>query len=290
MYIDLHTHTLLSDGNYSAEQLIQMALDNNISHLAMTDHNKVHTDIEKLRVQYPDIELISASEISSKYITSRGEQREVHIVGLFLEQTEYLKSFLRENCDDGKSRVTKILKKLKQQGVDLGCESWEELHDCYFPERKHIGRPQIASVIVKKGYADSVDGAMDTYIGDYGERRAFVQSDHKFADMQSVVEMIHCASGCAVLAHPLSYKLSEDEIIELIKYFKNRGGDAMEVYYRHYSNEDSKKLQMLADQYGFLASCGSDFHGKRSGDRLNHNFPAQYLEALRRKHMEYKKS
>ena len=83
MYIDLHTHTLLSDGNYSAEELIQMALDNNISHLAMTDHNKIHIDIEKLRVRYPDIELISASEISAEYRTSRGERREVHIVGLF---------------------------------------------------------------------------------------------------------------------------------------------------------------------------------------------------------------
>ncbi len=289
MYIDLHTHTLLSDGNYSESELIQMAMNNNISSLAMTDHNRIHVDIKQLQEKFPSIELISGSEISAEYMTSNGERREIHIVGLFLKQTEELKNFLAQNCDDGKARTNKILKKLKGQGVDLGCDSWEKFHDMYFYEREFIGRPQIAAIIAEKGYATSVDDAMDKYIGDYGKKIAFVENTFEFSDIKRVIEMVHRVGGCCVLAHPLSYKLPEYEVIKLIRDFKMAGGDAMEVFYGHYSKEDSERLGKLAEQYMLLKSCGSDFHGKREGDRLDHNFDEKYLDGLRKRHMKYKK-
>ena len=83
-FIDLHTHTILSDGNFQTEEMIKMAAAEGIGHLAITDHNKIHTDIDRLRGLFPEMEIISASEVSSRYETAAGEIKEIHIVGLFL--------------------------------------------------------------------------------------------------------------------------------------------------------------------------------------------------------------
>ena len=280
-YIDLHTHTLLSDGEFPAETLIRMAEKEGIGHLALTDHNRIHTDIGELQRSFPNIELISASEISAVYDTADGQTKEIHIVGLFLEQTEELCRFLADNCENGYDRMTKMLEKLTACGIELDCHSGEAFRDMYYPNRKFVGRRHLAEVLVKRGYVPSIDAAMEKYIGEHGERLAYVPNAFHFADMKHVVDMIHRASGTAVLAHPFSYKLSQEELIRLLSYFKSLGGDAMEVQYGKYTKDMCCKLEELAEQYSFLPSCGSDFHGNRIDDRLDHKFSSTYLEALR---------
>ena len=203
-YIDLHTHTLLSDGSYSPYQLIQMARSAKIGHLAITDHNCIFEDLEELRNTFEDIDIISGSEISSKYYTANGEKKEIHIVGVFLEHTNQLKNFLKNNRDDGSTRINEMLLKLSECGVELNCKSFDEFKKMYFPERDNIGRPQLAEIIVKKGFVKTVDEAMDIYIGDYGDKLAYVPSNYNYADMGSVIDIIHKASGVAVLAHPFT--------------------------------------------------------------------------------------
>lgn len=287
-YIDLHTHTLLSDGNYSPTDLIQLARHANVGHLAITDHNRILENIESLQKSFDDIEIISGSEISAHYYTANGEKKEIHIVGLFLNQTNELKDFLKHNKSDGSGRITAMLTKLADCGVDMNCDSYEEFKKAYFPGRRSIGRPQLAEIIVKKGFAKTVDEAMDIYIGDYGLKLAYVLSDFRYSDMVSVINAIHSASGVAVLAHPLSYKLTYEEVRQLVDFFKNIGGDAMEVLYGRYTDDDVRRLKMLAAEHSLLPSCGSDFHGNRHTDRLDHCFPVEYLEALRDRSTRYR--
>ena len=287
-YIDLHTHTLLSDGEYSPFELIRMAQFVNIGHLAITDHNRILENIDNLRNTYSDIEIISGSEISSQYYTANGEKKEIHIVGLFLEHTNQLKHFLKHNRDDGSARITAMLLKLADCGVELNCSSYEELKKIYFPERHNIGRPQLAGLIMKKGFAKTVDEAMDIYIGDYGDRLAYVPSEFNYFDIVTAIDMIHRSSGVAVLAHPLSYKLTHEEVVQLVSYFKNAGGDGIEVLYGSYDNVARSRIEMLAKDFSLLASCGSDYHGNRNTDRMDHCFPDKYLEALRERSMWYR--
>lgn len=287
-YIDLHTHTLESDGVYSPLNLIKMAKKENITHLAITDHNRILQNIDELRNKFCDMELISGSEISSQYYTTDGEKKEVHIVGLFLEHTRQLHSFLAQNRDDGTERINAMLQKLVECGINLDCNSFAEFKELYFPERRHIGRPQLAEIIMKKGFTKTVDEAMDIYIGDYGEKIAYVPSNFNYADIKNVVNMIHGASGIVILAHPMSYKLTYEETEKLIEHFAYIGGDGMEVLYGGYGDEMRRQLKQLADKYSLLESCGSDYHGNRVTDRLNHCFPASYLERLRDRCLHYR--
>lgn len=287
-YFDAHVHTSYSDGNYSAVELIRKASEEGgISHLAITDHNRLLTNIESLRKQFPTMELISGAEISAEYYTSNGERKEIHIVGLFLNQTDELISFLANNSPDIKIRFEAMLEKLCECGVDLGYKTYEGFRSHYYPERENLGRPQLAAIIASKGYASSAEEAMDIYLGDHGEKRAYVPNPHHFADIESVINSIHKATGVAILAHPLSYNLSIDKVIALIKTFKSLNGDAMEVFYSRYNEEQRQFLAWLATENNLLFSCASDFHGTHITDHLDNHFPTVYLDKLREKHGEY---
>ena len=290
-YFDAHTHTNFSDGNYSAVELIRKASEEGgISHLAITDHNRLLPNIESLRKMFPKIELISGSEISAEYYTSNGERKEIHIVGLFLNHTDELISFLANNTPDIKIRFEAMLEKLSECGVDLRYKTFEGFRSHYYPERKNLGRPQLAAVIARKGYASSAEQAMDIYIGDYGARKAYVPNPYSFANISSVIKNIHEARGVAILAHPLSYNLSENEVINLVMNFKSHNGDGLEVFYARYHEKKKQMLARMADKTNLLYSCASDYHGSRDTDRLDNHFPVEYLEKLREKHNEYAKN
>lgn len=283
---DGHIHTTLSDGVYTEEEIVKMAINMGLRSIVFTDHNKIH-DIERLQLRYPNLHLISGSEISAHYFTMDGKKKEIHIVGMFLERTPQLLSFLEANNDDGRERVEKILQRLRECNIFLHGSSWEEFRDWYFSGRSFIGRSQIAEAMQRDGFC-SFEEAMDNYLGSHNQGcPAYVESTHEFADIRKVIQMIHEAGkGIAVLAHPLSYGLSDIEIVRLVEMFVQEGGDAVECLYSGYSEKSQMRLSRLAESTGLLQGCGSDFHGNRGQNEKLGCFSESYLERLRNRWQE----
>lgn len=276
-YIDLHTHTTQSDGDYTPETLIEMAIKEQIGVLAITDHNTLLPNYDELQKRYvKDIVLVSGSEISATHLFTTGKQIEIHIVGLFLEG-EDIKGFLSTNRSDGKQRAIAILERLKKDcGIDLG---HIEKIQSRFPNGQ-ISRTGIAKLLVERGVAESVKEAFDIFVGDYGEKRAFVQNKHKYAGISEVIAAVRNAEGVAVLAHPLSYGLNEAEMNELLQVFVRAKGQGMEVFYGSYTEEERSLLLSLAMKYDLVPSCGSDFH-RFDNASLCHHFSYEFYEKLR---------
>ena len=65
LYCDLHTHSTRSDGELSRAEVIELAIENNIGALAITDHNIPFDDLDELQKKYPEIRLINGAEIST---------------------------------------------------------------------------------------------------------------------------------------------------------------------------------------------------------------------------------
>ena len=78
--------------------------------------------------------------------------------------------------------------------------------------------------------------------------------------MADVVSWIRAAGGTAVLAHPAKYKLTKTKLASLARYFRDVGGEAIEVVCGPQSDECTLQLQQLANTLDLSASCGSDFH------------------------------
>ena len=273
-YIDLHTHTCLSDGNLTPEELLREAREAGIGILAITDHNSTE-DLTAWRAAFPELTLIQGAEITCRYL-----QHELHVVALGIDPEDpKLRAVLAQNQPDRRPYLTAILDKLRNLGLDVG--TYDELQAAN-PHSRHFGRMQIAREMVNRGYVNSADEAFDIYMGAHGQRLAYVANPLKYVSLEEAVEAILSAGGVPVLAHLYYYLLDSEGERALVRRFKELAGEkaAMEVEYAAYDRAQRDALKALADEFGLMHSCASDYHGNLEGETLAHGFDRVLSEPL----------
>ena len=277
-YIDLHTHSCLSDGNLTPEALLTKAREAGIGILALTDHNAT-ADLTALRTAFPELKLIQGAEITCRYA-----EQELHVVALGIDPDHpAIRRVLARNNPDRRPYLSAILDKLRGLGLDVG--TYDDIQAAN-PESRHFGRMQIAKEMQRRGYVATADEAFDVYMGAHGQRLAYVANPLEYVSLEEGVEAILAAGGIPVLAHLYYYLLDAEGERTLVRRFKELAGDkaAMEVHYAAYSQAQRESLAAIADEFGLMHSCASDFHGNLEGETLAHGFVraqcAPLLEAL----------
>ncbi len=247
---DLHTHTHCSDGTDSPSQLLQKAKKMGLQGLSITDHDTIDAYSPALFAQAEElgIRLLSGIELSSEL----GETS-VHILGYGIDlQSERLRSFLAEMIRRRNERNRAILAKLKKRGLVI---EEEELlaHAKQLFSNRTIGRPHIADLMVRKGYAASIQQAFQIYLQEGG--LCYVPGI-KYTPRE-VVAQIHDAGGKAVLAHPHFLKKGNflRELLALPL-------DGLECHYGTLYKEQERPWVDLAKERGWIATGGSDYHGE----------------------------
>ena len=269
--VDCHTHTTLSDGRKTAEEVIQLAIRKGLDWIAITDHNILNKELPELRKKYGDrIRLIDGCEVSTEYRTASGERIEVHVIGLDFDPKK-LAPMIKDNQFDTKEYVGAIRRALKKCNVII--PTYEDLRKLY-PTPAHLGTLQIARYMVLAGYSRDVDDALDTYIGSLGQRKAYVPilDFANYISMKDAIREIIRSGGIPILAHPFTYRISEYERLRLAADFREAAGESpagMEVFYRRYSFEKQKELKEIADQNALYYSAASDYHGREKDDLMD---------------------
>jgi predicted metal-dependent phosphoesterase TrpH len=273
-YIDLHTHSCLSDGSLTPVELLRAAQEAGIGTLALTDHNAT-ADLKPLRDAFPDIRLIQGAEITCRYL-----DQELHVVALGIDpENAKLRAVLRNNQPDRRPYLSAILEKLRALGIDVG--TYDELQAAN-PNSRHFGRMQIAKEMQRRGYVSTADEAFDLYMGAHGQRLAYVANPLKYVTLEEAVEAILDAGGVPVLAHLYYYLLDAEGERALVRRFKELAGEkaAMEVHYAAYTREQRESLAAIADEFGLMHSCASDFHGNLADETLAHGFHREFCTPL----------
>ena len=124
---------------------------------------------------------------------------------------------------------------------------------------KNIGRPDLALLCVKYGYANSVDDAFNKYLIDVYQK---VRPENKGLNYMQCLELITKAGGIPILAHPHSLQLSDLELLKLVRDMMKYGLRGLEVYHSHHTDEQTKTYMKMCEELGLLYSGGSDFHGE----------------------------
>ncbi|RZG66293.1 PHP domain-containing protein [Acinetobacter bouvetii] len=254
--VDLHTHSNISDGTLSPEQLVRAAGEIGIHTLALTDHDTMDGLIQaEGAAKELGIKLISGVEMSSQW--SRPATKKtygVHIVALNMQHPEPLLALLEQQKQIRAVRAKQICDLLIPLiGEDIYAEVVAKVE--HIPDR--VTRTHIAKTLVEKGYVSRAQQAFDKYIKE--GKKAYVKFDG--LGLEETIQVIHASGGFAVLAHPTRYDLSATNIRYLIEIFAQFGGDAVELPPAIEPLGTRQMVDRMIAEHGLKVSVGSDFHG-----------------------------
>ena len=247
---DLHCHSVVSDGTLTPEQLAERAYANGVHLWALTDHDELGGQ-ERARAAASSLgmDYLSGVEIS---VTWMGQT--IHIVGLGIDAAHAgILEGLRRTREGRGNRARQMAEQLLKAGIPGAYEG--ALH--FAGNHELISRTHFARFLVEQGVCRNTEHVFKNYLIE--GKPGYVP--HQWASLDNAVHWIKSAGGVAVIAHPGRYsRLNAMQMDELYKHFKDLGGLAIEVITGSHSPDQYKTFAKIAQQYGFLASRGSDFH------------------------------
>jgi len=261
--IDLHLHTLYSDGELTAEALLKLAASKNISCVSITDHDTFAAYATAPQIaECLGVELIPGIEISSM-----DKDRDIHILGYFcdIQNPEFLAS-LGIQHERRKDRIRASLEKLRKLGVNIEYGLVEK-----FCTGVSIGRPHIALAMISLGYVGTFQEAFDCYL----KEGAPAYSPPIGIASEEAISLIKKSGGLAVMAHP-EYTDADDLIPKLVEW----GIEGIEVY-NYKTARNVKKYKKIAQKYGLVETGGSDFHYENITLLGEQRLPYSIVEELR---------
>ncbi|MEK5755620.1 PHP domain-containing protein [Acinetobacter variabilis] len=254
--VDLHTHSNISDGTLSPQQLVEAAANKFIHTLALTDHDTMDgLVLAEEAAKNHEIKIISGVEISSQWSRPATKKNYgVHIVALNVQNPEPLQKALNQQKIIRAERSKQICDLLVPLiGQDIYADVIAKVDN--IPDR--VTRTHIAKTLVEKGIVTRPQQAFDKYIKE--GKKAYVKFDG--LGLEETIQVIHDSGGFAVLAHPTRYDLSATNIRYLIEIFAKFGGDAVELPPAIDPSSTRQMVDRMIAEQGLKVSIGSDFHG-----------------------------
>ena len=254
-FVDLHTHSVASDGSWNARDLVRKASEIGLAAMALTDHDTTAAIDEAVAAgKELGVEIIPGIEISGRY-DANGT---LHILGYFIDPTS---AALQKGLEDFRAtrdlRNPKIVDKLRACGMDITLEDvLAEANGAV------VGRPHIASVMLKKNYVSSIEDAFSKYLKRGG--RAYGEKDT--LPREHAIGLIRAAGGVAVLAHPTFLYLKPAAEEKFFHRLVDGGLGGVETYYSRHNEKDTHHYLELAKRYDLVPTGGSDFHGATKPD------------------------
>jgi predicted metal-dependent phosphoesterase TrpH len=246
---DLHCHSVISDGTLTPEVLAERAKANGVNLWALTDHDELGGQQRaKAAASALNLDYLAGVEIS---VTWMGQT--IHIVGLGIDADHVgIIEGLRRTRDGRGNRAKLMGEQLLKVGIPGAYEG--ALH--YAGNHELISRTHFARFLVEQGVCKDTEHVFKNYLVE--DKPGYVP--HMWAKLDDAVAWIKAAGGVAVIAHPGRYHFNAMQMDELYKHFKDIGGLGIEVITGSHSPDQYLIYGKIAQQYGFLASRGSDFH------------------------------
>ena len=248
MAVDLHTHSLYSDGTDDPAVLVSLALSAGLTALALTDHDTLDgIPAARAAAAGTGLALIPGVELSVDW-----EAGPAHFLAYWIEPGDGpLQDRLAELAAGRARRNAEILTALAGLGFDL---SPEELRS----GPGVVGRPHIAAALVRHGHVPTLEAAFDLYLA-----RGRPAYRHRLRlTAAEAVALARVSGGAAVLAHPHTVAVGAAEYATALEAFAGLGGAGVECHYPDYPPELQAHLAAVTRRLGMAPTGGSDYHGE----------------------------
>ncbi|HOP08074.1 MAG TPA: hypothetical protein PLF13_12365 [candidate division Zixibacteria bacterium] len=265
--VDLHLHTIFSDGLSTPEELLELVRGCRLRAFSVTDHDSVDGYRAVLALMTEnDPELVPGLELSCS-----SEGRDLHMLAYYFDSdSSMLAESLAKFQEKRNLRGGLMVKRLNELGVEINMDDVIARAG-----GAAIGRPHVAQALLDRGAIGSFEEAFRKYIGNDGPAY-FPKENISPAD---AINIIHEAGGLAVIAHPVVSGLGFefDDLIEA-------GLDGIEAFHPDHKQHEVDRLKQVASAKGLLITGGSDFHGRSGRCGLVGSEPVgiEYFERLKK--------
>ena len=250
--LDLHTHSTVSDGTDTPEELLAHARKAALALFSLTDHDAIKgcAAIQALRTE-DDPAFLPGVEFSCK-----DEEGKYHILGYGYDANT---APIQE--------VVALGHGLRMRKVRARLDFLKERFGFEFPKAEldallaldNPGKPHIGNLMVKYGYAETKETAIRDYLNQLKLRSDYVRPEE-------AIRGILGSGGIPVLAHPCYGSGDElilgEELDRRIRKLMDYGLRGLEAYYSGFTDRLRRQVLTLAEQYGLYVTAGSDYHGK----------------------------
>jgi len=252
--IDLHMHSMFSDGSDTPEALVAIGAEAGLRAMSLTDHDNVRGAESFLQAcRRRRMTGLTGVEISAEVPSGT-----LHILGYGIDPThaDLLKNLSRV-LDGREWRNEQILKKLNDLGLIL---TWAEV--AALAGDDVVGRPHFARAMQSRGYVANTQEAFDKYLAKgapaYVDRFRLFPADG--------IRLIRAAGGLPVIAHPFTWIADPDAIEPALAELVAQGLGGIEAYYPEHGNELTIAYLRLARKLRVVVTGGTDYHGAAKPD------------------------
>lgn len=254
MLADLHMHSTASDGALGPAELMARAAAAGIDLVALTDHDCVDGLAEAQQAALAHgMQWVSGIELSAQW-----QGHTIHILGYgFDTQSPALLEALAAVRDGRWQRAEQIAIRLAAKRMPGALEGALAVQQATGSDPSSPpARPHFADWMVQAGHVRDRAEAFRKWLG-AGKLGDIKQH---WPELGQAVEQLRAAGGMAVMAHPWHYGFTRSRIRRLLRDFAQAGGRGIEVSNGKQAPEQVAVLARMSVEFGFLASCGSDFH------------------------------
>ncbi len=272
--IDLHVHSLVSDGSFTPGELAVHAKEQGISAFALTDHDVLAGCEEAAEAAYAaGVEFINGMELTADF-----QGLKIHVVCLgFDAKHSGFQAMYKKIRAIKEGRIEDIIEFVRRKGVDISLEKVQN-----FTYKGLLDRYAVMRYLVSLHLYDRAQPLWDNYLDP-----AVVELGLNYnITAEEALPIIHEAGGVTSLAHfhkniglgkLESRQQQEQAIVELHRL----GLDGMERFYPNYSAEDAEFAAQMIAKYDLMPTGGTDFHGTNRpgiemGSGMNGNITVPY--------------
>ena len=251
MRIDLHTHSSVSDGTDTPEELVRKAAAAGLDVVALTDHDTFDgLDAAVAEGERVGVHVFRGMELSC---SRRGDSVHLLAYGANPSNTDLAGEMVRVR-GGRMGRLAGVLTKLAELGVPVSeADVMAEVGDS-----PSVGRPHIADAMIKAGHVRDREEAFERFLAEGGPAHV-----PRYAiELERGIDLVHSAGGVAVIGHP--WGRGREHVLPpavLRTLVADHALDGVEVDHQDHDTETRAQLRTLAAELGLLATGSSDYHG-----------------------------